>query len=294
VSVVSGRKNIFCEGKQTSLDSRLLNKVVENLLGDRPTIVATGSKFTFSIFVQGYFSRDATGNQQYIVFRDRDFDAKPTANIQLLQLGNRLGHSSVFLTYRACVENYLFDADLIHTYWVAKYAEKLENSSSRWGHGDSPGINVISGWIETAARSLQEYQAVRWALADLLQMSAAREQFKTTWTGGSGQLPSSLALQDCRVQAVELINQFTQAVATVTQDRFEESLATYQHSFVQEEFWVQQQYLIWFHGKDLQKAMQRQQSQYISLKAFFDWAIPQLDITQHSDLMELRTRIEQL
>ncbi len=111
MSVVSGRKTIFCEGKQTSLDSRLLNKVVENLLGDRPTIVAAGSKFTFSIFVQGYFSRDAMGNQQYIVFRDRDFDAKPTASIQLLQLGNRLGHRSVFLTYRACVENYLFNAD---------------------------------------------------------------------------------------------------------------------------------------------------------------------------------------
>lgn len=294
MSVVSGRKTIFCEGKQTSLDSRLLNKVVENLLGDKPTIVAAGSKFTFSIFVQGYFSREEVVNQRYIVFRDRDFDAEPTASIQLLQLGNRLGHGSVFLTYRACVENYLFNADLIHNYWVTKYAEKLENPSSRWGHGDSPGIEVISAWIETGARSLQDYQAVRWALADLLQMSAARVQLRTTWTRSSGQLPSSLALQDCRVQAVELINQFTQAVATVTQDRFEESLTTYQDRFAQEEFWTQQQYLIWFHGKDLQKAMQRQQSQYISLDAFFDWAIPQLDITQHSDLMELRTRIEQL
>jgi len=52
--------------------------------------------------------------------------------------------------------------------------------------------------------------------------------------------------------------------------------------------------MIWFHGKDLQKAMQQQESQYISLKNFFAWAIEQLDITQCPDLMELQTKIENL
>ncbi|GAA6618386.1 hypothetical protein NUACC26_041970 [Scytonema sp. NUACC26] len=107
MSVVSG-KVIFCEGKQTSLDFRLLNRVVENLLIDKPTIVPSGSKFTFSVFTQGYFSRDRPINQRYIIFRDRDFDAKPTAHIGLIQ------SNSMFLTYRACVENYLLNAELIH------------------------------------------------------------------------------------------------------------------------------------------------------------------------------------
>lgn len=287
MSVVSG-KVIFCEGKQTSLDFRLLNRVVENLLIDKPTIVPSGGKFTFSVFAQGYFSSDRTANQRYIIFRDRDFDAKPTANIALIYL------NSMFLTYRACVENYLLNVELIHNYWLARYTEKLNNPSSRWGHGNSPGTGAISAWIEEAAISLRDYQAVRWALADLLQTSTARSQFKTTWTGGSGKLPNSLTLQDCQIQALALIDQFQQVVRTVTQDRFEASLAVYQQQFAQEEFWTQKQYLIWFHGKDIQKAMQQRESQYISLNAFFDWALNQLDVHQHPDLVELQSRIEQL
>jgi len=287
VSVVSG-KIIFCEGKQTSLDFRLLNRVVENLGTNKPTIVPSGSKFTFSGFVQGYFSREGTTNQQAIIFRDRDFDAQPTTNIGLIPF------QSMLLTHRACVENYLINADLIHNYWHSKYLEKQENPTSKWGHGDSPGIEAIATWIEEAARSLQDYQAVRWALADLLQSSASRHQLKTTWTGGSGKLPSSLTLQDCQTEAEALINQFQQAVGTVTLARFQQSLAVYQQQFTQEEFWIQKQYLIWFHGKDIQKAMQQQKPQYISLNAFFDWVLNQLDVNQYPDLIELQNRINPL
>jgi hypothetical protein len=287
VSVVSG-KVIFCEGKLTSLDFRLLNRIVENLLTNKPTIVPSGGKFTFSVFVQGYFSRDSARNQQYIIFRDRDFDAKPTTDIKLLRL------NSMLLTHRGCVENYLLNADLIHNYWNTKYIEKFNNPTSRWGHGDSPGVEIISAWIEDAARSIQDYQSVRWALADLLQLSATRQQLKTTWTGGSGKLPTSLSLSDCHTQAVALIHQFQQAVETVTQDRFEQSLAIYQQQFTQERFWTQQQYLIWFHGKDLQKAMQRQKSQYLALDAFFDWALRQIDINQYPDLVELQNVISEI
>ncbi|MFK0735304.1 MAG: DUF4435 domain-containing protein [Gloeotrichia echinulata GP01] len=167
MSVVSG-KIIFCEGQQTSLDSRLLNRVVENMGTNKPTIVSSGSKFTFSVFVQGYFSREETTNQQYIIFRDRDFDAKPTANVGLIPF------QSMLLTHRACVENYLINADLIHNYWHSKYIEKQDNPTSKWGNRDSPGVEAIATWIEEAARSLQDYQAVRWALADLLQSSVSR------------------------------------------------------------------------------------------------------------------------
>ncbi|WP_407891508.1 hypothetical protein [Scytonema sp. NUACC26] len=52
--------------------------------------------------------------------------------------------------------------------------------------------------------------------------------------------------------------------------------------------------MIWFHGKDIQKAMQQRESRYISLNAFFDWALNQLDVHQYPDLVELQSRIEQL
>lgn len=289
MSVVSS-KIIFCEGKQTSLDTQLLGRVLETLPAERPTIVPCGSKFSFSLFAQGYFSGQKIGSQKYLVFRDRDFDAKPSEEVRLIQLGSQ----SVWLTHRACIENYFLDPDLIHAYWQEKYIEKQNYPISKWAHKDSPGIDRIAQWIETAAKSLQDYQAVRWALGELLVSSSTRTQLKTTWTDGSGQLPPSLALVDCRTEAIGLINQFRQAVETVTLDGFEASLASYNQQFSQSEFWSQKQYVIWFHGKDIQKEMQKQESQYISLKAFFDWAVNQLDIDRHLDLRELRSKIEQL
>nr|WP_258560584.1 hypothetical protein [Cylindrospermopsis raciborskii] len=67
-----------------------------------------------------------------------------------------------------------------------------------------------------------------------------------------------------------------------------------QKQFAQEEFWTQKQYLIWFHGKDIQKAMQRKKAEYIGLDNFFDWALNHLDINQYADLIELRNRISSL
>lgn len=294
MSVVSGGRTIFCEGKPSSLDYKLLSQIVDGISGDKPAIIPAGSKFTFSIFAQGYFFPNEVVSQRYIVFRDRDFDVKPTPNIQLLSLSNRLGNRSIVLTHRSCVENYLLNTDLIHTYWAAKYTQKIEYPTTQWAHGDSPGRETIAEWIESSARNLLFYQAVRWALGDLLSMSAARAQLKTTWTDGSGNLPQSLDLQSCQNQALELVDKFRQAVDSVTRENFEASLNLYQQHFIQEDFWTQKQYLIWFHGKDLIKEMQRQKPNYISLYEFFNWAIDQLDITQHPDLMELRARIEQL
>jgi hypothetical protein len=289
VSVVSS-PTIFCEGKERSLDSQLLLRVLETLPAERPTIVGCGSKFSFPLFAQGYFSPKELDSQKYLFFRDRDFDAKPSEEVRLIQLGSQ----SVWLTHRACIENYFLDPELIHDYWQVKYIEKQENPIFKWAYKDSPGIDRIAQWIETAAKSLQDYQAVRWALGELLFSSPTRTQLKTTWTGGSGELPPSLALVDCRTQAIELINQFRQAVETVTEDGFEANLANYQQQFSQSEFWSQKQYVIWFHGKDIQKEMQKQESQYISLKNFFEWAANKLDIDRHLDLTELRSKIEQL
>jgi hypothetical protein len=298
VSVV-GKKTIFCEGKNNSLDYRLLLRVVEDLSGDPPTIVPAGSKFTFSVFAEGYFYPDETSSQRYIVFRDRDFDVAPSEEIKLLEMTNRRGTVFARLTHRACIENYLLDANLIHEYWNMEYANKQENPSSKWGYKNSPGIDVIADWIESSARDLQEYQAVRWALADLLQMSQARTQLRTTWTGGSGRLPRSLTLSACQGEAQRLVTEFVEAVAVVTPETFEASLVKYRNQFSEVEFWSGKHYLIWFHGKDIQKMMQTQKPNFPPLKTkndndFFNWAVSQLDITAYPDLMNLRERIQQL
>ena len=125
MSVVSSSKIIFCEGKQRSLDAQLLERVLETLPTERPTIISSGSKFTFSVFAQGYFFPQEIGNQRYLVFRDRDFDAKPSEEIRLIQLG----YQPIWLTHRACIENYLLEPDLIDAYWREKYIEKQENNS---------------------------------------------------------------------------------------------------------------------------------------------------------------------
>lgn len=112
MSVVSS-KIIFCEGKEESLDSKLLERVLETLPAERPTIVPYGSKFSFSLFAQGYFCGKKIDSQKYLVFRDRDFDAKPSEEVRLIQLRSQ----PVWLTHRACIENYFLDPDLIHAYW---------------------------------------------------------------------------------------------------------------------------------------------------------------------------------
>lgn len=301
MSVISSNsKVIFCEGKENSLDYLLLNLLLNDLL-DKPTIVPSGGKFSFSTFAQGYFSNNQTQNQRYIVFRDGDFDANPTDEIQLLPL---LNNNHTFLTHRACIENYLLDANLIHTYWTEKYTEQQWNRNLKWGHGNSPGIEMISAWIETAAKSLQDYQAVRWALGDLSQSSASRTQLRTTWMGNSGNIPNDLTLAYCKNEALNLINQFTNAVGTVTQEIFTGSLAVYQQKFSEQAFWEEKKYLIWFHGKDIQKEMQKQQPQYISLKHFFKSVFPLPGITSnlnaiqfiasHPDFEKLKEKINQL
>lgn len=275
--------------KQISLDPLLLDRIVYDL-EEKPTIVPSGGKFTVSVFAEGYFFPGGLSNKRYAIFRDRDFDMIPTENVQLLQFGNR----PIFLTHRTCIENYLLDADMIHAYWDEKYQEKKEYPHSKWGYGESPGTERIEAWIEKSARNLMDYQIVRWALGDLIRMAEVRVQLKTTWTGTSGKLPDSLSWEDCHANAVELIKEFKRATDSLTVEKFETAIAKYKTAFNQPIFWEAKQYLVWFHGKDMQKEMQKQESNYISLEDFFVSVLQNFDFEQHDDLKQLRKKIEEL
>lgn len=290
MSVVSG-KVVFCEGQTGSLDYRLLDILLDGI-PEPPTIVPCGSKFGFPNFASGYFSGNT--NVPWIAFRDRDFDKEPPTEPALLQLNSR----KVFLSHRTTIENYLLDAVLIHRYWTEKFLQSTKIPSSRWAWGDSPGEAAIREEIETAAREISDYQAVRWALGHLTNVGGARKQLATTWTKNSGNLPQSLKLEACRKEAVELIRRFREAVDQVSEDIFDQRLTEYLIRFRQESFWSEKKYLIWFQGKDIQKAINQRNNHFLQWEAFFDWALSpseaRIDIGAYPDLMEFRNELLRL
>ena len=199
MSVVGpGTKLVFCEGGSESLDIRLLNR----LLLEHPNtlVVPVGGKWGIRSFVEGRLSIFPTDSQpEFVAFRDRDFDALPGLSPELIDLP---GEKPIFLSHRACVESYLLGADLIHEYWERHHREAPE-----WRHGPSPGSRGIFDWMDTAAKEIADYQAVRWALSRLKPGNRWPE-VRTTWTKGSGHLPPSLHKDECLPQARRLIQSF--------------------------------------------------------------------------------------
>ena len=136
-----------------------------------------------------------------------------------------------------------------------------------------------------AARQLLPYQSARWALARLKPADADRwPEIRSTWTEGSGHLPSSLDESRCLDEANTLVREFTDATAQVSEAKLVENYKRFFGRFSAVTFLSQGEFLIWFHGKDLQKAMQRLRRNSISLKHFFAWAVDNLDWTQHADI----------
>lgn len=50
---------------------------------------------------------------------------------------------------------------------------------------------------------------------------------------------------------------------------------------------------MWFHGKDLKKAMQKEWPHSISLDKFCAWATAHLELSKHPDLLEFKALIQQ-
>jgi hypothetical protein len=57
------------------------------------------------LIAQRQFQRQSNSfiEPSFFAFRDRDFDAQPPVNIQLIQL---FSNKPVFLSHRACIEKY--------------------------------------------------------------------------------------------------------------------------------------------------------------------------------------------
>jgi len=285
MTVVAGVKRIlFCEGQgdpdhPSGLDTRLLNRLLQ---GKPPgtVIQPAGGKYQMRAFIRGRLAGEGA-QANYLAFRDRDFDAQPTPDASLIPF--RSGQP-IYMPYRAAVENYLIDASLIDNYW------NEQSTAPNWKHGPCPGVGQIASWIDEAADLLIAYQATRWALASL-KPGDRWPEISTTWTRGSGYLPSSLNEEDCLNEAKTLVNDFRSQTAGVSETGLEINFRSFLERFSAEGFLNHQEYLVWFHGKDLKKAMQKLRLQGISLDHFLGWSVENFDWEQHRDLRELASLI---
>ena len=281
MSVIGGDTMlVFCEGEPQSLDSRLLSSL---LRGRPPTplIVPLGGKQGLRSFIRGRLT-GYSSPPPYVAFRDRDFDVEPPDEVGLI---SPQPDRPIYLTYRAAIENYLLDATVIDRYWTGH-----SQDAPQWNHGNSPGAADIQSWMDDAARELSSYQAVRWALSSL-KPSHRWPELGTTWTNGSGDLPNSLAEGDCLAQAKNLVSNYGTETSNVSEASLLEGYQRFSAMFSASEFFDQAEYLIWFHGKDIKKAMQRLRPNSISLQHFFGWAVECVDWNQHADLCQLADEV---
>lgn len=269
-------KIIFCEGRPGSLDDLLLGCLMP--VG-QVLIKPVGGKYGIRAFIEGYLGNYPDESRpDYLGFRDRDFDVEPPENPALIRLS---GEKPIWLTYRAAVENYLIDADLIRQYWTER-----ENTPG-WAHGPALPTAEIKDHIRESARELAEYQAVRWALAGL-KPGPRWPEIRTTWTkNGSGDIPSSLAYDDCLIQASQLVTSFQSQIQDVHPDRLREHARTYRQQFNDERFWESGGYLVWFHGKDHLAQLCRRLTPNFPRRHYANWAAEHVDIRQHPDLQQL-------
>lgn len=278
MSVVgAGVKLLFCEGKPTSLDAALLDNLVTST---STLLVPAGGKGGLPSFIEGRLSTYGASPPDYLAFRDRDFDSEPSDRPRLIPSSSA---KPIFLTYRTCVENYLIDAQLIHDFWT-QYAD-----APGWRHGDSPGEEQISQWVEEAARDISAYQAVRWALGGL-KPDQGWPGVPTTWESRES-LPASLDYENCLRRASELVTRFRRDTDGITADLLSQGARGYRERFEDGAFWSEKQYLIWFHGKDLAKRLQARLP-FIN-EGFYKWATApdHFDWRSHPDLRELAEKV---
>lgn len=272
---------VFCEGKGDSLDSLLLKNI---LPVGKVRIQPIGGKHSLPAYIQGYIgAANRQGSPHYVAFRDRDFDKEPEPTTPvLLQLRANL---PIYMSYRAAIENYLIDVDLIHTYWSER------QNTPKWQHGPVKSREMIAQAILDAALELSDYQAIRWALAKLKPGNRWPE-INTTWIqDGSGNLPQILVYSTCLAEAKRLVDSFRGDIQGVDSTRLETFAEEFRQRFTSPTFLEKQGYLVWFHGKDLMKLLCKRLSPNFPRNNYLEWAAQHVDITKHPDLQSLLSLI---
>ncbi len=267
---------IFCEGQPNSLDSIFLS----NILAPGVALIRpVGGKNGMKAFIEGYLSGYPTDRQpNYIGFRDRDFDAEPPEEAQLIEFS---GAKPIWLTHLACIENYLIDSTLIWQYWHER------ESVTTWRYGRTPSLETIEEHILSTARELCEYEAVRWGLSKLKPGSRWPE-IRTTWTSkGSGDLPASLEYKDCLVSASQLVESFKCQTEEISSEKLSLYADKFRAQFSQDSFYVEREYKLWFHGKDFLAQLCKKFGNNFPRASYLAWAVTHVNSSKYLDLQQL-------
>jgi hypothetical protein len=218
-------------------------KVLEKLFQNSPTIVPLGGKFGSPAYIQGYLEAGRVMKPKFaFLLKDRDFDYPLPDNVQLIDAKLNNGGNGTFLyaTYRAAIENYLINESLLCSFLLEK--------------GENINENTISSIFKTAARTISDYSAVRHALGKLRKPL----NLKTTWIKeGSGHLPHSDilgSLQLLKSEAHVMVSSFEDMASSISIEIFDRILIDFKTHFDSEKFWLNSEYMIWFHGKRFTKS----------------------------------------
>ena len=268
---------LFCEGEEGSLDKLVFNKLLGQISG--VTLVPVGGKFNSTAFVDGYLRRGGGGGvlaptTAAYFLRDRDFDFQVPMSPELISVKKNGGiahNVSVYASYRTTLENYLITSLLLQEYIQSR---------------PNPPQVDIQQLIDEAARSILHYSTVRHALGKI----RGHVSLDTTWMKqGSGTLPETAvlaSLERCLIKAKEMISAYQSESALINEANFEQLVASFSAQFTAPQFWEDQEYFVYFQGKDLQKAITTHLNNLhvqISWSDYYRFAIDRIDFLQFPD-----------
>lgn len=297
VASVTSPKTIilFCAGNTDgSPDFSLYNRLIRERYAGELTIKPFGGIRGFQGFINGYLAGYKKDEQPpYIALRDRDFIAQDIDHQPLTTVSRLLKISRhIYATHRACIENYFIDPELIYKFLRDRTKSKTGMRLTQ---------NNVTAIIEQSGKDILDYQAVRWALSKLSPESGWPNIPSSLGKKySSGSLPDSLNFDECLQQAIALQANYGQATSQVSTTDLRVSAKQFQEKFHQGNL---QTWLVWFHGKDWLTRLRvninafcHQHNMVVQFEktAFNEWAVNQVDTTNHPDLLELVTIIEQL
>lgn len=256
---------IYTEGKASSADYEVVNKVVDGLMVG-PVITPIGGKKGAGSVI-GVYETLAMRSDHYLFFRDRDFDA-PVPDVPKLVPGKQ---QWLYYSYRTTIENYLISR--------ASFVAALPSTL---------GVSVAEAGAryDEAARRIRFHEAVRHTLGEL----RVPVDFDSNTEKKSGRLPADLSEEACRATGLKAMSDEKAKTEKWTEENF---LAIYQKwldLFSTDGFYEKEKFLIYFQGKDFAKSLGQVLPGY-PIKDMYARNLQNFDYTQFPDLVELRQMI---
>ncbi len=273
---------LFCEGKEESLDYRILQKLNPTSSEVKPV----GSKTTFNAFIKGFFASPQVTQKEYArAFRDRDFDYLPPDNPALIKDGRFL------VSYRTTIENYLLHPKIFFDYIHSKSEPRLRSLFPTISHSENLFREVCS--------QLRFYTAARWAHGTTKKNAENKFNFKSDWPYNSGTIPTEIGDSDCRILLSDILDKLKNQARDLELDVFEQMYAEFISKFDSGFIQDFNKCLIWFNAKEFACLIHRklggnsffqngQKGDYYNFALREEYFGNSLENNEFPDLLELR------